>query len=58
VNPVLAGSLVAMAMALGVSYKMMIFGFPPVFVIGAMVVRGIRGKSYQLSRENEGPHRH
>lgn len=41
VSPLLAGTIVATAMAIGVGYKMMIYGFPPVFIVGAMVVRGI-----------------
>jgi hypothetical protein len=40
-DPLLAGATVAVAMGIGVSYKMVTFGFPPVFVIGAMVVRGL-----------------
>ena len=40
-DPLLAGATVAMAMGIGVGYKMVTFGFPPVFVIGAMVVRGL-----------------
>lgn len=39
-EPLLAGSTVAAAMALGVGYKMMIYGFPPVFVLGAVLARG------------------
>lgn len=41
VSPLLAGIILAMAMAIGVSYKMILYGFPPVFVIGAMLVRGV-----------------
>ena len=40
-DPLLAGLTVAAAMGIGVGYKTVTFGFPPVFVIGAMVVRGI-----------------
>jgi hypothetical protein len=40
-DPLLAGATVAAAMGIGVGYKMVTFGFPPVFVIGAMVVRGL-----------------
>jgi hypothetical protein len=40
-DPLLAGVTIAAAMGIGVGYKMVAFGFPPVFVIGAMVVRGL-----------------
>jgi hypothetical protein len=40
-DPLLSGLTVAAAMGIGVGYKMVTFGFPPVFVIGAMFVRGI-----------------
>ena len=40
-DPVLAILCIAVAMGIGVSYKMVLFGFPPVFVIGAMLVRGL-----------------
>jgi len=41
VSPLLAETILATAMAIGVGYKMMVYGFPPVFVIGAMFVRGV-----------------
>ena len=40
-DPVMACVTIAAAMGIGVSYKMMAFGFPPVFVVGAMFVRGV-----------------
>jgi hypothetical protein len=40
-DPLMAGATIATAMGIGVSYKMITFGFPPVFVVGAMLVRGI-----------------
>ena len=40
-DPLLAGATVAAAMGIGVGYKMVTFGYPPVFVIGAMIVRGL-----------------
>ena len=40
-DPLMAGATIAAAMGIGVSYKMITFGFPPVFVVGAMLVRGI-----------------
>ena len=36
-----AGLIVATAMMLGTGYKVMTFGFPVVFVFGAMLVRGL-----------------
>ena len=40
-DPVLAAAIVATAMMLGTGYKVMTFGFPIVFVFGAMLVRGL-----------------
>ena len=40
-DPVTAGVVVALAMMLGTGYKVMSFGFPIVFVFGAMFVRGL-----------------
>ncbi len=44
-DPILAGATVATAMGIGVGYKMVTLGFPPVFVVGAMLVRGLRPSS-------------
>jgi len=54
VSPLLAGIILAMAMGIGVSYKMIVFGFPPVFVIGAMLVRGVEAAliSYLVRRKD------
>ena len=41
VDPVTAIVIVALAMMLGTGYKVMTFGFPIVFVFGAMLVRGL-----------------
>ena len=41
VDPVTAAVIVATAMMLGTGYKVMTFGFPIVFVFGAMLVRGL-----------------
>ena len=41
VNPMMALVIVATAMMLGTRYKVMTFGFPIVFVPGAMLVRGL-----------------
>ena len=41
VDPVLAAVIVAAAMMLGTGYKVITFGFPIVFVPGAMLVRGL-----------------
>jgi len=41
VNPITAIVIVALAMMLGTGYKVMTFGFPIVFVFGAMLVRGL-----------------
>ncbi|MCK4703039.1 hypothetical protein KAT55_06760 [Candidatus Bathyarchaeota archaeon] len=41
VDPVTAAVIVATAMMLGTGYKVMTFGFPIVFVPGAMLVRGL-----------------
>ena len=41
VNPIMAAIIVATAMMLGTGYKVMTFGFPIVFVPGAMLVRGL-----------------
>jgi len=41
VDPVTAGVIVALAMMLGTGYKVVTFGFPIVFVPGAMLVRGL-----------------
>ncbi len=41
VDPVTAVVIVALAMILGTGYKVMTFGFPIVFVFGAMLVRGL-----------------
>jgi uncharacterized membrane protein len=55
VNPPLAGVIIAVAMALGVGYKMVVFGFPPVFVIGAMVVRGVEASLISFIVRMKGP---
>ena len=39
-DPLLALISVALAMGIGVGYKVALYGFPPVFIIGAMFVRG------------------
>jgi len=41
VDPVTAALIVATAMAFGTGYKIVSFGFPPVFILGAMLVRGL-----------------
>ncbi len=41
VDPITATVIVALAMMLGTGYKVMTFGFPIVFVFGAMLVRGL-----------------
>lgn len=41
VDPVTATVIVALSMMLGTGYKVMTFGFPIVFVFGAMLVRGL-----------------
>ncbi|MCW4048718.1 MAG: hypothetical protein NWE89_03175 [Candidatus Bathyarchaeota archaeon] len=41
VDPVMAMLIVAVAMMLGTGYKVMTYGFPVVFVFGAMIVRGL-----------------
>ena len=41
VNPIMAAIIIATAMMLGTGYKVMTFGFPIVFVPGAMLVRGL-----------------
>jgi hypothetical protein len=41
VDPLMAGGIVAGAMFLGTSYKVITMGFPIVFVPGAMLVRGL-----------------
>ncbi len=41
VDPILAGATVGAAMGIGVGYKMVTLGFPPVFVVGAVLVRGL-----------------
>jgi len=41
VNPVMAAGIIATGMMIGTWYKVITFGFPMVFVLGAMVVRGI-----------------
>ena len=48
VNPALAGLIVAVAQGLGTGYKMVIYGFPPVFVLGAMLVRGVEASLISL----------
>lgn len=40
ISPLTAGLIVAVAQGLGTSYKMVTLGFLPVFVLGAMLVRG------------------
>jgi len=40
-DPILAAVIIATAMMLGTGYKVMTFGFPIVFVFGAMLVRGL-----------------
>jgi len=41
VDPVTAALIVGTAMAIGTGYKVVTFGFPPVFILGAMLVRGL-----------------
>lgn len=41
VNPIMAAIIIATSMMLGTGYKVMTFGFPIVFVPGAMLVRGL-----------------
>jgi hypothetical protein len=41
VNPTMAIAIVALAMLLGTSYKVITFGFPAIFILGAMLVRGL-----------------
>jgi len=40
-DPLMAGLSIAAAMGIGVGYKMVTLGYPAVFVISAMVVRGL-----------------
>ncbi len=40
-DPLLAGATIGAAMGIGVGYKMVTLGFPPVFVVGAVLVRGL-----------------
>jgi hypothetical protein len=40
-DPILAFLTIAVAMGIGVGYKVVTFGFPPVFILGAMFVRGV-----------------
>ncbi len=57
-DPLMAGATIAAAMGIGVSYKMITLGFPPVFVVGAMLVRGIEAMliSYLVRmRKGENP---
>ena len=41
VNPLMAAGIIATGMMIGTWYKVITFGFPMVFVLGAMVVRGV-----------------
>jgi len=41
VDPVTAAVTVALAMGMGVGYKVMTFGFPAIFIFGAMLARGL-----------------
>ena len=41
VNPSMAVGIIATGMMIGTWYKVITFGFPMVFVLGAMVVRGV-----------------
>jgi len=41
INPLAAGLIVASAQGIGTFYKTMIFGWPPVFILGAIFVRGV-----------------
>ncbi len=57
-DPLLAGVTVATAMGIGVGYKMVALGFPPVFVVGAMFVRGLEAILISMlvrSRKGEVP---
>jgi uncharacterized membrane protein len=40
-DPLLALISIALAMGIGVGYKVALYGFPPIFIIGAMLVRGL-----------------
>jgi len=42
------GLIVAVAQGLGTGYKMVTYGFPPVFVLGAMLVRGVEASLISL----------
>lgn len=41
INPVAAGLIIGSAQGIGTFYKTMIFGWPPVFILGAVFVRGV-----------------
>ena len=43
VNPLMSMAIIATAMLLGTGYKVVTFGFPAVFILGAMLVRGLEG---------------
>ncbi len=55
VDPFTAAITVAIAMGLGVGYKVMTFGFPAIFIFGAMLVRGLEAAfiSWLVRRRTE-----
>lgn len=55
VDPVLAAVIVATAMMLGTGYKVITFGFPIVFVPGAMLVRGLEAMLISYIVRMRGP---
>ena len=55
-DPVLAAVIVATAMMLGTGYKVMTFGFPIVFVFGAMLVRGLEAMLISYLVRMKAPH--
>ncbi len=42
VNPIASGLAVGLAQGIGTLYKTMVFGWPPIFVVGAVLVRGLK----------------
>jgi hypothetical protein len=40
VSPITSGLAVGLAQGIGTLYKTMVFGWPPIFVVGAVLVRG------------------
>jgi hypothetical protein len=54
-DPILAAAIVATAMMLGTGYKVMTFGFPIVFVFGAMLVRGLEAMLISYIVRMKGP---